>query len=251
MIICTRVRRQQQPLFFTASKQLKLTYFLISFCNVVVVLIGDSGVGKTNILSRYTRDEINMNSKSTIGVEFSTKIVRTKDGKLIKAQIWDTAGQERYRAITTAYYRGAVGALMIYDITAHQTFDSLTTRWMEEMRNHASSNIVLLMVGNKCDLEHNRLVQTEQAKQFAQQNGLPFLETSVVDGTNIEKAFLLLIEEIYQRNHSPFNGGGGGGGGASTTTVISSAPLPSSQFTSVDLNKPNQEQQETHKKGCC
>lgn len=131
----------------------------------VVVLIGDSGVGKSNLLSRFTRNEFNLDSKSTIGVEFATRSIQV-DAKTIKAQIWDTAGQERYRAITSAYYRGAVGALLVYDISKHQTYENVT-RWLKELRDHADSNIVIMLVGNKSDLRHLRAVPTEEAKQFA------------------------------------------------------------------------------------
>lgn len=131
----------------------------------IVVLIGDSGVGKSNLLSRFTRNEFNLDSKSTIGVEFATRSIQV-DAKTIKAQIWDTAGQERYRAITSAYYRGAVGALLVYDISKHQTYENVT-RWLKELRDHADSNIVIMLVGNKSDLRHLRAVPTEEAKQFA------------------------------------------------------------------------------------
>ncbi len=130
-----------------------------------MVLIGDSGVGKSNLLSRFTRNEFNLDSKSTIGVEFATRSIQV-DAKTIKAQIWDTAGQERYRAITSAYYRGAVGALLVYDISKHQTFENVM-RWLKELRDHADSNIVIMLVGNKSDLRHLRAVPTEEAKQFA------------------------------------------------------------------------------------
>jgi Ras-related protein Rab-11A len=130
-----------------------------------VVLIGDSGVGKSNLLSRFTRNEFNLDSKSTIGVEFATRSIQV-DSKTIKAQIWDTAGQERYRAITSAYYRGAVGALLVYDISKHQTYENVN-RWLKELRDHADSNIVIMLVGNKSDLRHLRAVPTEEAKQFA------------------------------------------------------------------------------------
>jgi Ras-related protein Rab-11A len=130
-----------------------------------VVLIGDSGVGKSNLLSRFTRNEFNLDSKSTIGVEFATRSIQV-DSKTIKAQIWDTAGQERYRAITSAYYRGAVGALLVYDISKHQTYDNVN-RWLKELRDHADSNIVIMLVGNKSDLRHLRAVPTDEAKQFA------------------------------------------------------------------------------------
>nr|CEG02421.1 unnamed protein product [Fusarium pseudograminearum CS3427] len=128
-----------------------------------VVLIGDSGVGKSNLLSRFTRNEFNLDSKSTIGVEFATRSIQV-DSKTIKAQIWDTAGQERYRAITSAYYRGAVGALLVYDISKHQTYENVT-RWLKELRDHADANIVIMLVGNKSDLRHLRAVPTEEAKR--------------------------------------------------------------------------------------
>ena len=131
----------------------------------LVVLIGDSGVGKSNLLSRFTRNEFNLDSKSTIGVEFATRSIQV-DAKTIKAQIWDTAGQERYRAITSAYYRGAVGALLVYDISKHQTYENVQ-RWLKELRDHADANIVIMLVGNKSDLRHLRAVPTEEAKQFA------------------------------------------------------------------------------------
>ena len=151
------------------------------------MLIGDSGVGKSNLLSRFTRNEFNLDSKSTIGVEFATRSIQV-DTKTIKAQIWDTAGQERYRAITSAYYRGAVGALLVYDISKHPTYENVT-RWLKELRDHADSNIVIMLVGNKSDLRHLRAVPTEEAKQFATDNNLSFIETSALDASNVELAF--------------------------------------------------------------
>ncbi|KAF3333993.1 ras-related protein Rab2BV [Carex littledalei] len=161
-----------------------------------IVLIGDSGVGKSNILSRFTRNEFCLESKSTIGVEFATRTVEI-EGKTIKAQIWDTAGQERYRAITSAYYRGAVGALLVYDITKKQTFDNVQ-RWLRELRNHADSNIVIMLAGNKSDLTHLRAVQLEEAHSMAEKEGLSFLETSALDASNVENAFQTILSEIYQ-----------------------------------------------------
>ncbi|KAK4764101.1 hypothetical protein SAY87_013539 [Trapa incisa] len=160
-----------------------------------IVLIGDSGVGKSNILSRYTRNEFSLESKSTIGVEFATRTLQV-EGKTVKAQIWDTAGQERYRAITSAYYRGAVGALLVYDITKRQSFDNVL-RWLRELRGHADSNIVIMMVGNKSDLSHLRAVQKSDGLSLAERETLSFLETSALDATNIEKAFQTIMLEIY------------------------------------------------------
>ena len=181
-----------------------------------VVLIGDSGVGKSNLLSRFTRNEFNLDSKSTIGVEFATRSIQV-DAKTIKAQIWDTAGQERYRAITSAYYRGAVGALLVYDISKHQTYENVQ-RWLKELRDHADANIVIMLVGNKSDLRHLRAVPTEEAKQFASEcrnafllggqeltikgdNNLSFIETSALDASNVELAFQNILTGTIRIAH--------------------------------------------------
>lgn len=161
-----------------------------------VVLIGDSGVGKSNLLSRFTRNEFNLESRSTIGVEFATRSI-TVDGKTIKAQIWDTAGQERYRAITSAYYRGAVGALLVYDIAKHLTYENVE-RWLKELRDHADTNIVIMLVGNKADLRHLRAVPQDEANSFAEKNNLSFIETSALDSSNVEKAFTTILTDIYR-----------------------------------------------------
>ncbi|CAH0481593.1 unnamed protein product [Peronospora belbahrii] len=161
-----------------------------------IVLIGDSGVGKSNLLSRFTRNEFNLESKSTIGVEFATKSI-VAEGKTIKAQIWDTAGQERYRAITSAYYRGAVGALLVYDITKHGTFENVE-RWLKELRDHADVNTVIMLVGNKSDLRHLRAVSTEEAMAFAENNNLAFIETSALEATGVDTAFQRILTEIYK-----------------------------------------------------
>merc|ERR1712183_304512 len=119
------------------------------------------------------------------------------DGKTIKAQIWDTAGQERYRAITSAYYRGAVGALLVYDIAKHLTYEHVE-RWLRELRHHADANIVIMLVGNKSDLRHLRAVPTDESKAFAEKNTLSFIETSALDSTNVETAFHNILTEIYR-----------------------------------------------------
>ncbi|CAN6194880.1 unnamed protein product, partial [Urochloa humidicola] len=161
-----------------------------------VVLIGDSGVGKSNLLSRFTRNEFSLESKSTIGVEFATRSLQV-DGKVVKAQIWDTAGQERYRAITSAYYRGAVGALLVYDVTRHSTFENVE-RWLKELRDHTDPNIVVMLVGNKSDLRHLVAVQTDEGKAFAERESLYFMETSALESTNVENAFAEVLTQIYR-----------------------------------------------------
>ncbi|PSC70713.1 ras-related RIC2 [Micractinium conductrix] len=160
-----------------------------------VVLIGDSGVGKTNCLSRFCRNEFQTNSKPTIGVEFATKQL-TIDGDLVKCQIWDTAGQERYRAITNAYYRGAVGALLVYDVTRQKTFESIP-RWLSELREHASADMVVMLVGNKTDLKDQREVAVEAGQEIAQREGLLFIETSALEGSNVDEAFSRVATEIH------------------------------------------------------
>ncbi|MFQ6623628.1 hypothetical protein Gotur_004320 [Gossypium turneri] len=158
-----------------------------------VVLIGDSGVGKSQILARFARNDFSLDSKSTIGVEFQTRTLLIEH-KSVKAQIWDTAGQER--AVTSAYYRGAAGAMLVYDVTKRQTFNHIA-RWLEELRGHADKNIVIMLVGNKSDLEKQREVSTEDATEFAQKEGLFFLETSALAAKNVETAFLTVLTEIF------------------------------------------------------
>uniref|UniRef100_A0A1D1Y551 Ras-related protein RABA5a n=1 Tax=Anthurium amnicola TaxID=1678845 RepID=A0A1D1Y551_9ARAE len=160
-----------------------------------IVLIGDSAVGKSNLLARFARDEFYPNSKSTIGVEFQTQNLYI-GGKEIKAQIWDTAGQERFRAVTSAYYRGAVGALVVYDISRRQTFDSIG-RWLNELHTHSDMNVVTILVGNKTDLKDAREVTTDEGKALAEAQGLFYMETSALDSSNVKAAFETVVKEIY------------------------------------------------------
>ena len=167
-----------------------------------LVLVGDMNVGKTFLLSRYVKGQVPKNTGPTIGVEFATKTVPLDSGCTVKAQIWDTAGQERYRAITTAHYRRAVGALLVYDITQDKTFQSVK-RWVEELRDHAEPDIVILLVGNKTDLvEQNpdlRAVRRETAQEMATKGAMLFIETSAVSGGKVKEAFELLLNEINRR----------------------------------------------------
>lgn len=161
-----------------------------------IVLIGDSGVGKSNLLTRFTKNEFNLESKTTIGVEFATKTI-ISDNKVMKAQIWDTAGQERYRAITSAYYRGAVGALVVFDITKYPTFANVE-KWLTELKENSEPNIVVMLVGNKSDLKQLRAVGQDEAIAFSEKHGIAFIETSALDSTNVELAFNRVISEIYK-----------------------------------------------------
>ncbi|PUZ59113.1 hypothetical protein GQ55_4G014600 [Panicum hallii var. hallii] len=161
-----------------------------------IVVIGDSAVGKTQLLGRFTRDEFFLDSKSTIGIEFQTRTVDIARRR-VKAQIWDTAGQERYRAVTSAYYRGALGAMLVYDVTRRHTFEH-AARWVDELRAHADKSIVVMLIGNKADLAAaGRAVPADEAAAFAEEQGLFFSEASALSGENVERAFLRLLEEIH------------------------------------------------------
>uniref|UniRef100_A0A6T8BQC4 Ras-related protein Rab-11A n=1 Tax=Prymnesium polylepis TaxID=72548 RepID=A0A6T8BQC4_9EUKA len=160
------------------------------------VIVGNQGVGKTNLLSRFTKGEFSKENKPTIGVEFSTRQIE-HDGLTIEAQVWDTAGQERYKAVTAAYYRGALGALIVYDITKRDSFENCE-HWLRELRTHADPSIVAMLVGNKCDLRHQQAVDVEDAKDFAEDNNLAFIETSAKDATNVDLAFETILIEIYR-----------------------------------------------------
>ena len=168
-----------------------------------IVLIGDSSVGKTNMLSRYISNEYDPNSQSTIGVELSTKTF-TFDKDEVKVQIWDTAGQEKYRSITSSYYKGAQGCLLVYDITRKDTFDNID-KWFSELKSSTNNEINAILVGNKCDLSDKREITIEEAQKKAKLFNVAFMETSALDGTNIEKAFYELVNNVYQNNKQTFN----------------------------------------------
>ncbi|CCG23053.1 Ypt31 protein [Candida orthopsilosis Co 90-125] len=197
-----------------------------------IVLIGDSGVGKSNLLSRFTRDEFNLESRSTIGVEFATRTLEI-DGKRVKAQIWDTAGQERYRAITSAYYRGAVGALIVYDIAKTESYESVS-RWLKELKEHADANIVIELVGNKSDLDHLRAVPTEEARNFALENNLLFTEASALSSDNVDLSFHQLLKNIYEMisKHQLDTNEQGGLKAPSNGPTISLTPAPKEKKSS-------------------
>ncbi|EDO49117.1 predicted protein [Nematostella vectensis] len=162
-----------------------------------IVLIGDSGVGKSNLLSRYTKNEFHLGSKATIGVELAHRNVEI-EGKTVRAQIWDTAGQERYRAITSAYYRGAMGAVLVYDIAKGTSFMNLN-KWVEELRQHASDDLSIILIGNKSDLKHLRMIENRRGKQFAAEHGMLFMETSALDSTNVAEAFEFIFAHIFDK----------------------------------------------------
>lgn len=198
-----------------------------------IVLVGDAGVGKTHILSRYIKGSLPKNPTATIGVEFATRTVPLQSGGTVKAQIWDTAGQERYRAITSAHYRRAVGAMLVYDVTSEKTFAN-AKRWMEELRDHAEPDIVIMLVGNKIDLcDRNpaaRKVTIEQASEFAKANRLLFEETSSITAARVKESFETLLQAIYNEKSSASN--------------KAKKENPSSRLTVKPPSEPNS-------RGCC
>lgn len=164
------------------------------------IIIGDTGVGKSCLLLQFTDKRFQPVHDLTIGVEFGARMVNI-DSKQIKLQIWDTAGQESFRSITRSYYRGAAGALLVYDITRRDTFKHLSV-WLEEARQHSQSNMVIMLIGNKNDLEHRRAVSFEEGKAFADANGLIFMETSAKTAFNVEQAFINTAEKIHENIQS-------------------------------------------------
>ena len=182
-------------------------------------------------MSKYIKDQFNITSKSTIGVEFGTKILEI-DNKKVKAQIWDTAGQERYKSITSAYYKGAKGAFIVYDITNKSTFESVD-KWIKDLNSYGDKNLTMLLIGNKSDLEDKRIINKEEGEEKAKSFELGFIETSAYNGDNIDQAFDIMLKEVLKRyivendvNNDEFEGGTG---------------------NNIELVKKN----ETKKKKCC
>ena len=160
-----------------------------------VVIVGDSSVGKTNLVKRFMNNTFLKDSKATVGVEFMSKTFIV-DKKIFKVELWDTAGQERYKAITAAYYKGAKGALIVYDVTNKISYDNVD-KWCNELRIKGSKNISIVMIGNKTDLKDNIVVNSEMSKEKANLLQVPVMETSALDASNVKEAFYLLIKEMY------------------------------------------------------
>ena len=171
------------------SKDIKEDYKL------KLVVVGDSGVGKTNLIKRFANNTFNSNSKATVGVEFLSKSFKINN-RVFKIEMWDTAGQERYKSITAAYYKGAKGALVVYDITSKISFENLD-KWMLEIKEKSSKDLKLMIIGNKCDLKDGRQVSNEEAMRKAKDTGIALMETSALDSTNVKEAFHDLLKEMY------------------------------------------------------
>ncbi|CAG8534856.1 6227_t:CDS:2 [Paraglomus brasilianum] len=162
-----------------------------------LLLIGDSGVGKSCLLLRFADDTYTESYISTIGVDFKIRTIEL-EGKTVKLQIWDTAGQERFRTITSSYYRGAHGIIVVYDVTDQDTFANVK-QWLQEIDRYACEGVNKLLVGNKSDLASKKVVEYAAAKEYADQLNIPFLETSAKNATNVEQAFLTMAKQIKDR----------------------------------------------------
>ena len=161
------------------------------------IIIGDASVGKSNILLKYAHNQFKAEYQLTIGVEFGAKNIKIKD-KIYRIQIWDTAGQENFRSITRAYYKNSVCALVVYDITNRQSFENVKA-WIEDCKSQSPSTILMVLVGNKIDLDSSRAVSTEEGEDFANMNGMPFFETSAKSGENIDSIFTNTATEICHK----------------------------------------------------
>ena len=214
-----------------------------------IVMLGDSGVGKTSLVARLTNPDrpLNHDISATMGIEFDTQMLDTPDGTKVKAQIWDTAGQERFaRVLLPTYFRKAKGVILVYDITNAKSFESLSERWMAQLHDHASSDdLAKLLVGNKSDLgDASREVSAEKAKAFCQEYGMDWLETSAKSGENVLQAFEKLIgivhERAKQQNQQSVRNklaGGGGGGGKNGGTAAGSTPAGGGTTGTVKLGE--------------
>eukprot|EP01121_Diplochlamys_sp_Union-15-3_P012539 TRINITY_DN3769_c0_g2_i1.p1 TRINITY_DN3769_c0_g2~~TRINITY_DN3769_c0_g2_i1.p1 ORF type:complete len:216 (-),score=33.64 TRINITY_DN3769_c0_g2_i1:47-649(-) len=161
------------------------------------VIVGDTAVGKSCLLLQFTDKRFQPQHDLTIGVEFGSRTISI-NSKPVKLQIWDTAGQEKFRSITRSYYRGAYGALLVYDITRRETFDHVAS-WLDDCRKCSTPNIVIILIGNKCDLETGRQVSHEEGQEFARRHGLFFLETSAKTAQNVDEAFIKSANQIFEK----------------------------------------------------
>merc|ERR1712196_671195 len=159
--------------------------------------MGDSGVGKTCLLLRYANDSFSPTFITTIGIDFKIKNIQL-GGKRVKLQIWDTAGQERFRTITTSYFKGAQGILLVYDVTDRKTFNAIGN-WMSQIRSHADDNVNKVLIGNKCDMVEERAVSTQEGEAMAEEYGMSFFETSAKQDIYVEKAFIKIAEQVKER----------------------------------------------------
>jgi small GTP-binding protein len=171
--------------------------------NYKFIIVGSSGVGKTAILKRLVEDSFSDESVSTIGVEFDSTVLMVDDRK-VKLQIWDTAGQERFRSIAKAYYRNAVGVIVVYDLTDRKSFDDLAG-WLTDIHTLCDANAVVQLIGNKSDLNDRRLVSVGEAEDFARHHHIKYMETSAKAGQNVREVFIRVTASVLSKKANPAN----------------------------------------------
>jgi Rab family, other len=198
-----------------------------------LIVVGDSGTGKSSLLHRFVEDTFSEDQTQTIGVEFGAKVVQLL-GKKIKLQIWDTAGQERYKSVTRSYYRGAVGCLIVYDITNRSSYEHISA-WLNDVRQLAGKDVVVMLIGNKSDMANSdkRVVTHNEASLFAQENGLMHFETSAATGELVSDAFLKVAKTALSRTNAAHLDDGTAGGehqpnGSSSVSLAAGAAQDSS-----------------------
>lgn len=162
--------------------------------SVKTVVIGDSGVGKTSTLCRFVRDVFETDVTPTLGVEFMSKVI-PREKRRIELQLWDTAGQELFRSVTRGYYRGSIGAFVVYDITSRPSFENVE-RWLSDVRSTAREDVVAVLLGNKCDLAERREVTYEEGAAFAAKHNMIFFESSAKTGENVEAAMMACLDSV-------------------------------------------------------
>jgi len=172
---------------------------------IKLLMIGDSGVGKTCLLLRYANDSFSPTFITTIGIDFKIKNVEI-DAKRIKLQIWDTAGQERFRTITTSYFRGAQGILLVYDVTDRRSFESIRN-WISQIQQHADVHVNKILIGNKCDMLSDKVVSTEEGQQLAKEFNIDFWEASAKNDINVEQSFISMARAVKDRLVADGSGG--------------------------------------------
>ena len=166
------------------------------------IIVGDSSVGKSNLLSKFAHNKFADSYEATIGVEFDVKNLEINE-KIFRIQIWDTAGQENFKSITKAYYKNCVCAMVVYDITKRQTFDNIQT-WLDDVRNESPKNALIILIGNKIDLYQERQISYDEGNEFAKKNEIMFAETSAKTGEGVDDIFRKSAKEIEQRINDNF-----------------------------------------------
>ena len=186
--------------------------------NIKLLTIGDSAVGKTCLISQFARDSFNPNFITTIGIDYKIKEVEI-DGAKYKLLIWDTAGQERFRTITTSYFRGCQGILLVYDITVKKTFENVSN-WMDQINTvNDGQHVCKILIGNKCDMEEQRIVTKKEGEDLAKEYDIPFMETSARDNINVQDAFLNITKDVV-KTLTPAGGASGGGSSGSAKVEL-------------------------------